>query len=96
MMAETAATASGIAGLMGVLQDLLQCYKDFLTARDFVDDFTVCQLRAALLENSTATWAIAVGRQYENGEPRNEFLVHQQMLIMITHALRALAVSPEN
>ena len=76
-MAETAATASGIAGLVGVLQSLLQCYKEFLTARDFVDDFAVCQLRAALLENSTITWAIAVGLQNENGEPRNEFLVHQ-------------------
>ncbi|SPJ74468.1 uncharacterized protein FTOL_04199 [Fusarium torulosum] len=76
-MAETAATASGIAGLVGVLQSLLQCYKDFLTARDFGDDFAVCQLRAALLENSTVTWAIAVGLQNESGEPRNEFLVQR-------------------
>ncbi|KAH7327751.1 prion-inhibition and propagation-domain-containing protein [Stachybotrys elegans] len=76
-MAETAATAAGIAGIVGVLQSLLQCYKDFLTARDFGDDFALCQLRAALLENSTVTWAIAVGLQHESGEPRNEFLVQR-------------------
>ncbi|KAJ6783957.1 hypothetical protein PWT90_05656 [Aphanocladium album] len=38
-MAEAAATAIGIAGTVGVPQNLLQCYKDFLTARDFGDDF---------------------------------------------------------
>lgn len=48
-MAETAATIVGIAGIVGVLQNLLQCYRDFLTARDFGDDFAILQVRAALL-----------------------------------------------
>ncbi|KAJ6256374.1 hypothetical protein Dda_8874 [Drechslerella dactyloides] len=69
------ATAIGIAGAVGVLQSLLQCYKDFLTARDFDDDYAILQLRAALLENSTTTWSIAVGLIDESEAPRNEFLV---------------------
>ncbi|KAI3335867.1 hypothetical protein F4824DRAFT_500354 [Ustulina deusta] len=43
-MAETAATIVGIAGIVGVLQNLLQCYRDFLTARDFGDDFAILQV----------------------------------------------------
>ncbi|KAI1207283.1 prion-inhibition and propagation-domain-containing protein [Annulohypoxylon truncatum] len=74
-MAEVAATAIGIAGVVGVLQSLLQCYKDFLTARNFEGDFAYMQLRAALLENSTTTWAIAVGLIDDSGVSRNKFLV---------------------
>lgn len=74
-MAEIAATAIGIAGVVGVLQGLLQCYKTFLTARDFGDDYATLQLRVALLENSTMTWAIAVGLIDESGVPCNKFLV---------------------
>ncbi|RYP08518.1 hypothetical protein DL764_001849 [Monosporascus ibericus] len=74
-MAETAATAIGITGIVGILQSLLQCYKDFLTARDFGDDYAILQLRAALLENSTTTWAIAVGLIDDSGAPCNKFLV---------------------
>ncbi|KAI1462719.1 prion-inhibition and propagation-domain-containing protein [Annulohypoxylon moriforme] len=74
-MAEVAATAIGIAGVVSVLQSLLQCYKDFLTARNFEGDYAYLQLRAALLENSTATWAIAVGLIDDSGAPSNKFLV---------------------
>lgn len=74
-MAEVAATAIGIAGVVSVLQSLLQCYKDFLTARDFADDYAILQLRAALLENSTTTWAVSVGLIDESGVALNKFLV---------------------
>ena len=74
-MAEVAATAIGIAGVVGVLQSLLQCYKDFLTARDFADDYAILQVRTALLENSTTTWAVSVGLIDESGAPLNKFLV---------------------
>lgn len=77
LMAETVATATGIAGIISVLRSLLQCYNDFLTARDFEEDLAICQLRVALLENSTVTWAIAVGLRHESGEPRDELLVEQ-------------------
>lgn len=92
-MAEAVATAAGIGGLVGVLQSLLECYKDFLTARDFADDFAVCQLRAALLENSTTTWAVAVGLQHESGRPRNEFLVKpptNKKIVLVQAALELI------
>jgi hypothetical protein len=90
-MAE-AATAIGITGVVGVLQSLLECYKVFLTARDFGDDYAILQLRAALLENSITTWAIAVGLIDESGVPCNKFLVarpteHNAMLVEATLAL---------
>ncbi|WYZ43759.1 hypothetical protein EsH8_VII_000195 [Colletotrichum jinshuiense] len=98
MAAETVATAVGISGIVSVLQSLLQCYKDFLTARDFGDDFAVCQLQAALLENSTVTWAIAVGLQHESGEPRNEFLIHKptkERVALVRMALKLIRTQLE-
>ncbi|KAI0401433.1 prion-inhibition and propagation-domain-containing protein [Xylaria palmicola] len=74
-MAELAASVVGISGVVGVLQNLLQCYRDFLTARDFGDDYAYLKLRTALLENSTTTWGAAVGLIDEHGAPGNKFLV---------------------
>ncbi|KAI1137359.1 prion-inhibition and propagation-domain-containing protein [Hypoxylon sp. FL0543] len=74
-MAEAAATAIGIAGVLSVLQSVLQCYKDFLTARDFAHDYATLQLRAALLENSITSWAVAVGLIDDSGVPCGKFLV---------------------
>ncbi|KAF3931306.1 hypothetical protein ABW19_dt0202813 [Dactylella cylindrospora] len=76
-MAETAATVVGIGGAVAVLQSLLKAYNDFLTARDFPEDFAFAQLRVALLDNATTTWAIAVGLIDESGSKRGEFLVPQ-------------------
>lgn len=74
-MAELAATVLGIAGVASVLQNLLQCYKDFVTARDFPESFTTLMLRAALLENSTRSWAEAVGLMDHSGAPLETFLI---------------------
>ncbi|KFY12299.1 hypothetical protein V492_03967 [Pseudogymnoascus sp. VKM F-4246] len=74
-MAEVAATALGIAGVAAVLQNLLQCYKDFARARDFPSDLTTLMLQASLLGNSTRSWAEAVGLIDHSGAPLNTFLI---------------------
>lgn len=74
-MAELAASVLGIAGVASVLQNLLQCYKDFLRARDFPQSLTTLMLRATLLENSTRSWAEAVGLMDHSGAPLNMFLI---------------------
>ncbi|KAK6355523.1 hypothetical protein TWF696_004622 [Orbilia brochopaga] len=74
-VSETTTATIGDSGIVGVLQSLLQCYRNFLTAHDFGDELAILQLRAALLENSTTAWAIAVGIIDEQEYPQNKFLV---------------------
>ncbi|OBT68963.1 hypothetical protein VE03_01401 [Pseudogymnoascus sp. 23342-1-I1] len=74
-MAEVAATAIGIAGLVSVLQNLLQCYKVFAKGRDFPRDLTTLMLQAALIDNSTRSWAEAVGLIDRSETPGNSFLI---------------------
>jgi Prion-inhibition and propagation len=76
-MAEVAATAIGIAGVVSVLQNLLQCYKDFTTARDFPRSLTTLVLQAALIDNSTRSWAEAVGLIDHSGAPLSTFLIER-------------------
>ncbi|KFY28613.1 hypothetical protein V493_02841 [Pseudogymnoascus sp. VKM F-4281 (FW-2241)] len=76
-MAELAATAIGIAGVASVLQNLLQCYKDFIRARDFPKSLTTLMLQAALIDNSTRSWAEAVGLMDHSGAPLNTFLIER-------------------
>lgn len=76
-MAELAATALGIAGVASVLQNLLQCYKDFLGARDFPRSLTTLMLQATLLDNSTRSWAEAVGLMDNSGAPLSKFLIER-------------------
>ena len=74
-MAEVAATAIGIAGAVSVLQSLLQCYKDFHTAREYPDDFEFLQIEALLLHESTRRWAIAIGFINEDGSDLRQFKI---------------------
>lgn len=76
-MAELAATALGIAGVASVLQNLLQCYKDFTRARDFPRSLITLMLQATLLDNSTRSWAEAVGLMDHSGAPLNKFLIER-------------------
>lgn len=76
-MAELAATILGIAGVASVLQNLLQCYKDFTRARNFPKDLTTLMLQATLLDNSTRSWAEAVGLMDRSGAPSNKFLIER-------------------
>ncbi|KFZ17263.1 hypothetical protein V501_01840 [Pseudogymnoascus sp. VKM F-4519 (FW-2642)] len=76
-MAELAATALGIAGVASVLQNLLQCYKDFIRARDFPRNLTTLMLQATLIDNSTRSWAEAVGLMDHSGEPLDKFLIER-------------------
>ncbi|KAK8106821.1 uncharacterized protein PG998_008834 [Apiospora kogelbergensis] len=89
-MAEAAATAIGIAGAVSVAQSLVKCYDDFLTARSFPNDYAALQVRAALLENSTKTWAVAVGLLQESGGRGSQFLVAQPTEKNIQLATRAM------
>ena len=73
IMAEAVAVAITIAGSAGVLQSLLQCYKDFHVARDFDRDFETCVLKLDLLQLSVKNWGIAVGLIDETGSPQNHF-----------------------
>ena len=66
-MAETAATAIGIAGAVSVLQSLLQCYKDFLVARDFGRDYETRIVRLDLLQLSVKNWG-------DSGRPYRRFM----------------------
>ena len=76
-MAETAATAIGIAGAASVLQSLLQCYKDFLVARDFGRDYETRVVRLDLLQLSVKNWGIVVGLIDDSGTPQQQFRVSQ-------------------
>jgi hypothetical protein len=76
-MAELAATALGIAGVASVLQNLLQCYKDFIRARDFPTSLTTLMLQATLIDNSTRSWAEAVGLMDHSGSPLDKFLIER-------------------
>lgn len=74
---ETAATFIGIAGVASVLQSLLQCYDDFLTARDFGRDYKTAALQLRLLQNSTRSWGLAIGLIDENEAAKKQFLIAQ-------------------
>lgn len=90
-MAEVAATAIGIAGVVSVLQNLLQFYKDFTTARDFPRSLTTLMLQAALIDNSTRSWAEAVGLIDHSGAPLNTFLINHPTENNAKLAARTLA-----
>ena len=89
-MAEVAATAIGIAGTVSVLQSLLQCYKDFHTAREYPDDFEFLQIEALLLHESTRCWAIAIGFINEDGSDLKQFKIAHPTQENITSIERAL------
>ncbi|OBT75748.1 hypothetical protein VF21_05952 [Pseudogymnoascus sp. 05NY08] len=90
-MAELAATALGIAGVASVLQNLLQCYKDFIRARDFPTSLTTLMLQATLIDNSTRSWAEAVGLIDRSGAPLDKFLIERPTEKNAKLAARTLA-----
>jgi hypothetical protein len=92
-MADVAATAIGIASAVSVLQSLLQCYKDFHTAREYPDDFEFLQIEALLLHESTRRWAIAIGFINEDGSDLKQFkIAHptQENIKLIELALKRI------
>jgi hypothetical protein len=76
-MAETAATAIGIAGAASVLQSVLQCYRDFLVARDFGRDYETRVVKLDLLQLSMKNWGLAIGLINQSGAAQNQFHVSQ-------------------
>lgn len=92
-MAEVTATAIGIASAVSVLQSLLQCYKDFHTAREYPDDFEFLQVQALLLHESTRRWAITIGFINEDGSDLKQFkIAHptQKNIELIERALKKI------
>lgn len=86
------------AGLsaISVVQNIFQAFILFHSLRDFPDDYAYIQLRAALLHESTAVWAHAVGlvdSADENGNPPHTLNIRDptpERIDLVTEALDRL------